>query len=361
VVFADAIQRELWYDGCVITVIIAGGSGTRLWPLSTPDYPKHLLSLTGSKALIRYVYERSKSMSKSIYVITEIGHAHHVREQLPELDDANFIVEPGRRGTASCIVAALDRISKLHDSDEPIAFMPADHYVRDTAGFKYSFKIAEKVSKKSDRVVLIGVEPDHPATGFGYIQKGDSYNEEQFVFDVKAFKEKPDYKAAQQYINSGEYLWNCGYFVGSTNTFMSAMKHYAPDLYDNYQKLQATKDQESYKKNYLAFENISIDYALIEKVPDLLVVTAAFDWMDLGSYGDLHKAVGSDEQGNHIYGDKVEIAGVENSIIRNHEDKPVAVIGLDNVAVINTPQGLLVTRKDLAQTVGDVSKRFNSK
>ena len=345
----------------MITVIIAGGSGTRLWPLSTPDYPKHLLSLTGSKALIQYVYDRARTLSDNIYVITEVGHAHHVQNLLPDLDKQNFIIEPGRRGTSSCIVAALDCISKLHGNDEPIAFLPADHYVRDTEGFKYSFEIAAKASDKSGRIVLIGVEPDHPATGFGYIQKDGSYNGESFVFTVKGFTEKPDHKTAQGYVNSGQYLWNCGYFVGSVNTFLDAMKKYAPDLLDNYKKLQKAKGRAAFEETYLEFENISIDYALIEKARDLLVVPATFDWMDLGSYGDLHKAVGSDEQGNHIKGNNVEIAGVENSIIRNDEDKPIAVIGLDNVAVVNTPHGLLVTRKDLAQQVGEISKRFTGK
>lgn len=342
----------------MITVIIAGGSGTRLWPLSTPEYPKHLLSLTGSKALIQYVYDRANTLSDKVYIITEISHAHHVQDLLPALDKHNFMIEPGRRGTSSCIVAALDYISKHHDKDEPVAFLPADHYVRDTDGFKHSFEIAAKASQKSGRVVLIGVEPDHPSTAFGYIKKGGSHNGELFVFTVKGFTEKPDHKTAQRYVNSGQYLWNCGYFVGSVNTFLEAMRQYAPELLSNYEALQQVKDEKAFKETYLGFENISIDYSLIEKAKDLLVVPATFDWMDLGSYGDLHKAVGSDEQGNHIKGENVEIAGVENSIIRNDENKPIAVIGLDNIAVVNTPHGLLVTRKDLAQQVGEISKRF---
>lgn len=343
----------------MISVIIAGGSGTRLWPLSTPDYPKHLLSLTGSKALIQYVYARAQALGGPVYVVTEVSHAHHVQDQLKDLKKENFIIEPARRGTASCIVAALAHIGKHHDKDEPIAFIAADHYIRDTAGFKHSFELAAKASKKTGRIVLLGVEPDHPATGFGYIEKGDLCSDESYVFDVKAFKEKPDHKTAQAYVESGNYLWNCSYFVGSATTFLKTMKRDAPQLLESYQKLVDAKDKQSFEKTYLDLENISIDYALIEKVKNLLVVPATFDWMDLGSYGDLHKAVGSDEQGNHIMGEGVEIAGVENSLIRNHEDKPVAVIGLDNVAVINTPHGLLVTRKDLAQSVGEISKRFN--
>jgi mannose-1-phosphate guanylyltransferase len=158
------------------------------------------------------------------------------------------------------------------------------------------------------------------------------------------------------YVKSGGYLWNCSYFVGSINTFQKAMKTYAPDLLTNYEKLKIAKEKD-YESTYLALENISIDYALIEKVKDLLVVPASFDWMDLGSFSDLYKAVDRDEQGNHVHG-RVETEEVENSFIQNHEDKPLAVIGLDNVVVVNTPNGIVVMRKDLSQKIGDVSKRL---
>jgi mannose-1-phosphate guanylyltransferase len=144
--------------------------------------------------------------------------------------------------------------------------------------------------------------------------------------------------------------------VASINTFKSAMQQHAPELFASFEHLSAATP-ETYQDVYLGFENISIDYALIEKVPDLLVVPASFDWMDLGSFGDLHKALGGDSAGNHIHGN-VETEEVENSFVQNQEDKPVAVIGLDNVVVINTPNGILVARKDLAQKVGDVSKRL---
>jgi mannose-1-phosphate guanylyltransferase len=343
----------------MITVIIAGGSGSRLWPLSTPDFPKHLLALTGKHALVNYAYERAITFSKDIYVITEASHSDEVRQALPDLPKETFIIEPGRRGTASCIVAALEYISERHDKDEPIAFMPADHYVRDTAGFTRSFKVAADASKKAERIVLVGVEPDHPATGFGYIQKDGLFDEKSFIFNIDSFHEKPDYETARKYLASGKYLWNCGYFVGSVNTFVETMKQYAPDLYKNYEALVSVKSKDAYKETYLSFENIAIDYALIEKAKNLLVVPANFDWMDLGSYHDLHKAVESDSNGNHTSGENIELEGVGNSYVRNEEsDKPVAVIGLDNVAVVNTPNGILVTRKDLAQKVGDVSKRF---
>ena len=353
------MAKGLCYYGCMITVIIAGGSGTRLWPLSTPEYPKHLLSLTGRRSLLQYSYERAVTIGGHLYVMTEVGHAKHVKQQLPELSEDAFIIEPDRRGTASCVVAALDFISKHgHDKTEPVAFLWADHYIRDTAGFTHSFKIAEAVSKREGRIVLVGAEPYYPATGFGYIEKAGLVDKKSFVFNVASFKEKPSYGVANNYLKSGKYLWNCGYFVGSIQTFQNAMRDYAPKLLKNYESLQAVTKKADYIKTYLGFENNSIDYALIEKVKNLLVVPASFDWMDLGSYADLHKASERDENGNHLLGTNLEVEGVEQSFIQNHEDKPVAVIGLDNVVVINTKEGLLVARKDLAQKVGEISKRF---
>jgi len=347
----------------MIVVIIAGGSGTRLWPLSTPAYPKHLLALTGKRALVYYAYKRGITIGKAVYVLTEASHARHVKEQLPNLNQGAYIVEPGRRGTANCIIAALDYLSKNgHDRDEPIAFLAADHYIRDTQGFLHSFKVADEVSKREGRIVLVGAEPDYPATGFGYIQKDGIFDDKRFVFNVHSFKEKPNYILASEYVKSGNYLWNCGYFVGGINTFLTAMKGHAPNLYRNYQILQRAKSKVEYQKKYLEFSTDSIDYALIEKVENLLVVPASFDWMDLGSYSDLQKAFGSDENGNHINGSRVELKDVENSFIYSQEnEKPVAVIGLDNVVVVNTKDGLLVARKDLAQQVGEVSKRFSNK
>lgn len=332
-----------------------------MWPLSTPTFPKQLLKVNGdNRSLLQNTYDRARKLTSAdkIYVVPEVSLMEHVKEQLPEFSEDNFVIEPARRGTAHCILAALEHISKRHDHNEPIAVLSADHYIRDTDGFVHSFKVAAESSAENNRVVLVGVEPDHPATGFGYIQKDDLLDEDKFVFNVHSFKEKPDHKTAQDYLRSGNYLWNCGYFVGSINAFKDAMQTDSPELYQNYEKL-VSASPESYKDTYLAFETISIDYALIEKVRNLLVVPASFDWMDLGSFSDLSKAVDSDENGNHTKG-TVELEEVENSFIQNHEDKPVAVIGLDNVVVVNTPHGIIVARKDLSQKVGDVSKRFNA-
>jgi mannose-1-phosphate guanylyltransferase len=297
------------------------------------------------RSLLQSTYDRAKQLTDSIYIVSEASHIEHVKQQLSDLPEDAFITEPGRRGTANCIVAALE-------------FIGRNHYIRDVQGFVHSFRLADQVAKSEGRIVLVGVEPDYPATGFGYIEKGAVLDEDRQVFNVHSFKEKPNFNVAKSYIESGKYLWNCGYFVGSINTFNAKMTEFAPELADHYAQLSKA-GAGKYNEVYLSFESVSIDYALIEKVDDLLVVPAAFDWMDLGSFGDMHKAVLSDESGNHVSG-KVETEEVENSFIQNHEDKPIAVIGLDNVVVVNTPHGILVARKDLSQKVGDISKRFNA-
>ena len=345
----------------MIIVINAGGSGTRLWPLSTPEYPKHLLHLTGDRTLLQQSYDRAAGVADTVYVVTEAGHAHHVKEQLPELDDAAFVIEPGRRGTAHCIVLALDTIARRHDKDEPVAFIHADQHIRDADGFARSFFIAGKTSREQGAITLIGVEPTFPATGFGYIERDGSIDANGGVYTVESFKEKPDFETAQQYVNSGKYFWNCGYFVGSINTFVREMEENAPGLKQSFDSLSAIGDptSEEFSEAYLALDNQVIDIALIEKVKKLTVVAAGFDWLDVGSFKDLHDAVPKDENGNYFKGDTHPI-DVENVYVRNEEDKPVAVIGLDNIIVVNTPSGILVARKDMSQRVGEIAKKLQA-
>lgn len=346
----------------MITVIIAGGSGTRLWPLSTSHQPKQLLALTSERTMVQQACDRARELGDTVYVVSEASHAEALRAQLPELPDDAFLTEPGRRGTAHCIIFALDYIARHHSSDEPVAFIHSDHNVRDIEGFRRSFLTAGRVSTERSKLVLIGIEPTFASTGFGYIERDGVIDEEAGVYRVDSFKEKPDYNTAQQYLDSGRYLWNCGYFVGSVETFLAEMQQYAPELMDNYQKLAAVDQHgsEEYDQTYLDLDNQVIDIALIEKASDLAVVAASFDWMDIGNFKDLHDVVAKDEAGNYVSGDNIHAIDVDNVYVRNETDTPVAVIGLDNVVVVNTPNGLLVARKDVSHRTGEVAKKLQS-
>lgn len=346
----------------MITVIIAGGSGTRLWPLSTANYPKHLLQLTGETSILQMTHQRAKRLGDSVYVVTEASHSDHVKEQLPELPSEAFIIEPGRRGTAHCILMALDYVARRHDHDEPIAFISADHHIRDTDGFIRSFTLAGKTASEKGEITLIGIEPTFPATGFGYIERDGIIDATGGVYNVESFKEKPDYETAQKYVQSGKYLWNCGYFVGSVNTFVKEIRRSSPELKASFEKLTAieTPQSDEYSQAYLALDNQVIDIALIEKAQSLAVVAANFDWMDVGSFKDLHDAVERDEAGNYFRGDGINALDVENIYVRNEENKPIAVIGLDNIVVVNTPDGILVARKDVSHRTGEVAKKLQA-
>jgi len=345
----------------MITVIIAGGSGTRLWPLSTSDYPKHLLKLTGDRTLLQSAYDRAVRVGEIVYVVTEAGHAQHVKDQLPELTDENFLIEPGRRGTGNCIVFALDVIGRRHDRSEPIAFVHSDHNIRDIEGYARSLSTAADASVKSNKVTLIGIEPTFPATGFGYIER-DHEVPETDAFVIDSFKEKPDFDTASQYVKAGNYLWNCGYFVGSVDTFLTEIERVAPNLQSSYDALNAVGEPlgDAYNEAYLSLEDLVIDYELAEKSDNLAVVPANFDWMDIGSFKDLHEANDSDEAGNFFRGKAIYDDELENAYIQNEEEKPVVVIGLDNIVVINTPNGILVARKDLSQKVKDAVAKIKA-
>jgi mannose-1-phosphate guanylyltransferase len=340
----------------VIIVIIAGGSGTRLWPLSTTDYPKHLLSLTNDKSLLQNTYERVKDLADHIFVIPEKSHSKYVNQQLPELPRRNILVEPARRGTASCMVLALSEIKRRKLDDQAIFFLWADHLVQNRQAFAACARKAAKLAEKEQKLVFVGVEPKHPSTGFGYMQKGKRKDKD--VHELKQFVEKPDLKTAKHYLKSGQYLWNTGYLMGTIESFKRELREHAPRLWNDYQNLSSALLPTSRKRIYLEFVSESIEYALSEHIPDALVVSGGFDWADVGSFHDLHDVSKQDKGGNHISGEQIELESVTDSYVRNETDTPVAVIGVDNVAVIATENGILVTNKAQAQKVGDISKRL---
>jgi len=345
----------------MIVVIIAGGSGTRLWPLSTHDYPKHLLKLTNDLSLLQNTFARVQQLTDTdrIFVVSEASHAHHVAEQLSGLPSENILVEPARRGTASCFLLALDAIKRRGLDDQAIFFLWSDHMIRDQRGFATTAHHAAELAEKTGKMVFVGVEPTYASTGLGYMEKGDRLQDGfKNAFELRKFVEKPDKKTATHYLRSGDYLWNTGYLMATLSTVEREIKANSKRLAEDYEALQKSGDKE---KTYLGFESEPIDKALSERVSDALVIPGAFDWLDIGSFHDLHGVSDQDDSGNYIHGDNVELEQVSNSYVRNEQDLPVAVIGLDNIAVVATKDGFLVTNKTSAQKVGEVSKRLGKK
>lgn len=339
----------------MIVVIIAGGSGTRLWPLSTHSYPKHLLKLTNEFSLLQNTYNRVKNIADEVFVVSEVSHIEHVYDQLSELNHENVLVEPSRKGTASCFILALSEIKRRQLADQPVAFLWADNLIRDNEGFSVTMQRACNLAEDLKSLIFIGVEPSYPATIFGYMEKGDRLdNGLKDVYKLNKFVEKPDKSTAVDYYQSGKYLWNTGYLVGNISTFDREINETNQELWENYQALIHSTDINA---TYGQFENEVIDIALSERVKDAIVIPATFDWMDVGSFQDLHSASLQDNEGNHKRGEKIEMLDTTNSFVRNESDKTVAVIGLDNVAVIANENGILVLNKTHAPKVGEVAKK----
>lgn len=339
-------------------MIIAGGSGTRLWPLSTKEYPKHLLRLTNDRSLLQNTYDRVKGLSEDIFVITEKSHSKFVRQQLPDIPGNRILAEPGRRGTASCFILALSEIRRHRMQEQSIFFLWADHLVNNAEAFQQTARKADELAKNTKKLVFTGVKPTYPSTGFGYIQKEKSTKMPNGVYGLKQFVEKPSIATAKRYVKSGQFLWNTGYLTGTINSFEEAIRQHAPRLWNDYQILSRARLPMTRKKIYKEFISEPIDTALSEHIPDGLVVEGRFDWADVGSFSDLHGVSEQDVWGNYTKGKDIELHKVTNSYVRNETKQPVAIIGVDNVAVISTKHGILVTSKDQAQQVGDIAKKL---
>ena len=237
----------------MIALINCGGSGSRLWPLSTPEYPKHLLKVSHNPkdgTLLQETFKRVDGFVQDSYFITEAGHADEVKAQLGDVDDDHIIIEPARRGTASCLLLALDHIRERHGEDVPLLFMHADHVIHDVEGFRETIQHAAESSEDYEAITLLGLEPTYASTGFGYIEQGErkSGETEKDVHEVAMFKEKPDRETAEQYVREGKYLWNMGYFAAPLRIFVETMERDAPTMHKQYMSLAET---EEYRAFYL--------------------------------------------------------------------------------------------------------------
>jgi len=335
-------------------VIMAGGSGTRFWPQSRKKTPKQLLSLAGRRTMIQQTLDRCSAWvsAENSWVVTNAVQADAVREQLPSLPAGNVLVEPAARNTAACVgLAALEILRR--DPEGIMFVMPADHVIRtDEAFSRAALRAVSIVQQSPESLVLFGVIPTFPSTGYGYIERGTRLDTETpTLFQVQAFREKPQQAVAEQYLRDGRYFWNCGIFCWKAATIMNLLQQYESELAAGLREIDAAAETPDYPQvlaqKFPLLKSISIDYAVLERAQNVCVLEAPFQWDDVGSWLSLPRLNGSDAQGNTTDG---LFAGVDTQgcIVRTSDDHLVATLGLRNLIIVHTPDATLVA--DAAQS-----------
>jgi mannose-1-phosphate guanylyltransferase len=353
------VNSDILIENNMIILINAGGSGTRLWPLSTKDLPKQFLSLIHDKSLLQASYERALKLvpKKDIYISTSEVCKDIVLEQIPEITPEQVITEPCRKDTMGSVLNSAQYIASRHSEDTPIASVNSDQFIKDGDKFNKDIKLGAETSRKEGRIVLLGMVPEKPGPKFGHIKKSKKFKDTK-LFEVGGFKEKPDLKTAKEYFESGQYLFNAGSFIASYAVFKECVKKSAPQWLPKLNELEDCKDKKGRDKIYESFEKVSMDIGLIEKVDDLLVLPQSYSWVDLGSFDDIYSVNSKDSDGNSIHGsNRVITLETEDSYIQSTgQNKPIAVVGLKNIIVIDTSDGLLIAGMDHAQAVKKISE-----
>ena len=345
-------------------VIMAGGIGSRFWPMSTPERPKQFVDVLGTgRTFIQMTVDRFKGIlpPENVWVVTSQAYKDIVAEQLPEVPQGNILLEPCRRNTAPCIAYAAWRIKSI-DPKATIVVSPSDHLVLDTPEFQRVVKSAMDFASTSDAIVTLGMKPTRPETGYGYIQTDMSCpsarNKE--IYRVDAFREKPDLATAEKYIRKPNMLWNAGIFIWNVSTIVNALRVYAPEInevFENLLPLYGTdKEQDAINENFPKCESISVDYAILEKSEEIYCFPASFGWSDLGTWGSLCENVSRDNNGNAVIGDNVQTYETRDCVIHCSEERRVVVQGLDGYIVAEKDNTLLICKLSEEQRIKQFSE-----
>ena len=331
-------------------VIMAGGVGSRFWPMSTTDRPKQFIDVLGTgRTLLQLTLDRFTGIvdPENVWIVTNMKYADIVHEQLPEVPRTNILCEPCRRNTAPCIAYVSWRIKKK-DSKANIVVTPSDHIVMDTVEFKRVIAQCMKFTGETDAVLTLGMKPTRPETGYGYIQADLSYSSprNKEIYRVDSFREKPDLETALRYIKNKSYFWNAGIFIWNVNTIVNAFRVYQPamsKIFDDMMDVYGTEhEQEEIDRRFPECESISVDYAIMEKAEEIFVCPADFGWSDLGTWGSLLMQTKHDMYGNSIIGDNISVYDTSNCIIHAMNEKRVVVQGLDGYIVAEEDGRLLI-------------------
>ena len=341
-------------------VIMAGGIGSRFWPMSTPKYPKQFIDVMGvGKSLIQLTVERFKDIcpKENFWVVTSEKYVDIVKEQLPQIPAQHILAEPEARNTAPCIAYACWKIRKEFPQAN-IVVTPSDALVIDTTEFARCIAVALEKTADSHAIVTLGMKPTRPETGYGYIAAlGEA--DGKGICKVEAFKEKPDVKTAKKYLAAGNYFWNAGIFVWNVETITNALRRYAPQIAGVMDELEpalfTNREAEELKRLFPTCEKISIDYAVMEKAEDIFVLPAEFGWSDLGSWGSLHTLLPQDENGNASVGADVKLFDCRDCVVHVADERKVVLEGLDGYIVAEKNGQLLICRLSEEQRIKEFS------
>lgn len=343
---------------------MAGGVGSRFWPMSTTEKPKQFIDVLGvGRSLLQLTFDRFKGICspENVWVVTNRSYKDLVLEQLPEIPVTNILCAPCRRNTAPCIAYVSWRI-KSKDRNANIVVTPSDHIVTNCEEFKRVISQCLKFTSETDAIITLGMKPTRPETGYGYIQADLSScsprNKE--IFRVDSFREKPDLETAKKYIQNKSYFWNAGIFIWSVNTIVNAFRIYQPAISKIFESLQPVygtpKEQEEIDLRFPECENISVDYAIMEKAEEIFVCPADFGWSDLGTWGSLLVQTKKDLYGNGVIGENVSLFDTHNCIVHTLDKKKVVIQGLDGYIVADDGNKLLICKLSEEQRI----KQFSS-
>ena len=359
-------------------IIMAGGVGSRFWPMSTPEKPKQFIDVLGiGKSLIQLTVERFDTVIpiENVWIVTSEKYKNIVMEQLPGVPESQILLEPCMRNTAPCIEYVSRKIYAKYP-EANLVFSPADHIVIDVNTFREVIKNSLAFTENREAILTLGMMPTRPETGYGYIKAISSQRSavsgQQFnlcrdvtpvrsnIHKVEAFKEKPNLETAKSYLNEGGYYWNAGIFIWNVKMVVNTISNLVPDLASVFDKIEpyfyTEKEQEIVNQYFPTCPNISLDYAVMEKSKEVFVYPANFGWSDLGTWGSLYTHLEQDENKNATVGNNINLVDCKNCVVHTPAERKVVIQGLDNYIIAESDNTLLICRKEDEQHIKDWQK-----
>ncbi|MCF1715422.1 mannose-1-phosphate guanylyltransferase [Flavihumibacter sp. RY-1] len=336
--------------------IMAGGIGSRFWPMSRTNYPKQFLDILNTgKTLIQWTYERFAEFipKENIFVVTSDEYAEIVATQLPDLPVANILGEPSRKNTAPCIAYISFKLQQM-DPQASLIVAPSDHLILDTIAFRKVCLEALSFVNKHNAFITLGIKPTHPNTGYGYIQF-EQHAITDNVYKVKTFTEKPNLELAKTFVASGEFLWNAGIFIWQVKNILPAFEKYLPEMYEVFaaekEKFNTSAETEALEAIYPQCTNISIDFGIMEKADNVYVIPSSFGWSDLGTWNSAYENFEKDYLENAVAGNNVVVIDATKCMVHVPDDKLVLLQGLDDHIIVDTKDVLLICKKNKEQEI----------